>query len=68
MCSDGHLRVTLSEGEIILKSLLLKNVTEEDLKSTFTCVVTSAAGMAQKQVKLKATRRDCKQKERDNRM
>lgn len=39
---------TLEEGAILQRSLLLKNVTSEDLKSTFTCVVTNAAGTAHK--------------------
>lgn len=45
-------RSTLEEGAIIQRSLLLKNVTSEDFKSTFTCLVTSAVGMAQKNIKL----------------
>ncbi|XP_023260465.1 interleukin-18-binding protein isoform X2 [Seriola lalandi dorsalis] len=45
---------TLAEGEILQRSLLLKNVTPEDLKSTFTCVVISAFGMVQKHITLAA--------------
>ncbi|MED6253563.1 hypothetical protein ATANTOWER_000828 [Ataeniobius toweri] len=48
---------TLMEGSILQKSLLLKNVTLEDLKSTFSCVVTNAVGMTQKFIKLANT--DC---------
>ncbi|XP_036974578.1 interleukin-1 receptor accessory protein-like isoform X1 [Acanthopagrus latus] len=44
---------TLAEGAILQRSLLLKNITSEDLKSTFTCVVTNAAGTAQKFTRLK---------------
>ncbi|XP_071316671.1 interleukin-1 receptor accessory protein-like [Trachinotus anak] len=47
---------TLAEGAILQRSLLLKNVTSEDFNSSFTCVVMSAVGMAQKHVKLVATR------------
>lgn len=46
---------TLEEGAILQKSLVLKNITSEDLKSTFTCVVTNAVGMALKRIKLTAT-------------
>ncbi|XP_025766841.1 interleukin-1 receptor accessory protein [Oreochromis niloticus] len=49
---------TLEEGAILQRSLLLKNITSEDLKSTFTCVVTNAVGMAQKHIKLIATSED----------
>ncbi|KAK2828497.1 hypothetical protein Q5P01_019531 [Channa striata] len=45
-------RSTLDEGPILQSSLLLKTVTSEDLKSTFTCIVTSSAGMAQKHITL----------------
>ncbi|KAM6911704.1 interleukin-1 receptor accessory protein-like isoform 2-T2 [Lycodopsis pacificus] len=45
---------TLENGAILQKSLMLKNVTSDDLKSTFTCVVTNAAGMAQKNIVLVA--------------
>ncbi|XP_068572674.1 interleukin-1 receptor accessory protein-like [Cebidichthys violaceus] len=45
---------TLDNGAILQRSLMLKNVTPEDLKSTFTCVVTNAAGMAQKNIMLVA--------------
>ncbi|XP_008301535.1 interleukin-1 receptor accessory protein-like [Stegastes partitus] len=50
---------TLEEGAILQRSLLLKNVTSEDLKSTFTCVVTNAVGMAQKNIKLTAKTGRC---------
>lgn len=43
---------TLDEGAILQRSLLLKNVTSEDLKSTFTCVVTNAVGTAHKNATL----------------
>lgn len=33
---------------------MLKNVTSEDFKSNFTCVVTNAAGMTQKNILLVA--------------
>ncbi|XP_078122136.1 interleukin-1 receptor accessory protein-like [Sander vitreus] len=46
---------TLDEGAILQRSLLLKNVTSEDLKSSFTCVVTNAAGMTRKNIMLAAT-------------
>ncbi|XP_035521868.1 interleukin-1 receptor type 2-like isoform X1 [Morone saxatilis] len=49
----------IDEGTILQKSLLLKNVTKEDLKSTFTCVVTNAAGTDQKHTTLVTSRRDC---------
>lgn len=45
------------EGSILQKNLLLKNVTSQDFKSTFSCVVTNAVGMAQKFIKLATT--DC---------
>ncbi|XP_078787367.1 interleukin-1 receptor accessory protein-like [Oryzias latipes] len=43
-------------GFILHKSLLLKNVTPEDLKSTFSCVVTSAEEMVQKSMTIKSHR------------
>lgn len=49
-------RETLVEGLILHKSLLLMNVTVEDFKSKFTCVVTNTSGMAQKRVRLSAPR------------
>ncbi|KAM3601613.1 uncharacterized protein V6R79_015671 [Siganus canaliculatus] len=49
---------TLENGSILQRSLLLKNVTSEDLKSTFTCVVSNAAGTAQKLTTL-TTKNDC---------
>nr|XP_046266206.1 interleukin-1 receptor accessory protein-like [Scatophagus argus] len=51
---------TLEDGAIIQRSLLLKNVTSEDLKSIFTCVVTNAVGTVQKYTTLAAMRNDCK--------
>ncbi|KAM6983929.1 interleukin-1 receptor accessory protein-like isoform 2-T2 [Tautogolabrus adspersus] len=50
---------TLEDGAILLRSLLLKNVTPEDLKSTFTCVVTNAAGTALKNTTLATKRSGC---------
>ncbi|CAJ1064159.1 interleukin-1 receptor type 2-like isoform X1 [Xyrichtys novacula] len=50
---------TLEDGEILQRSLLLKNVTSEDLKSTFTCVVTNAAGTAMKHTTLSTKRSRC---------
>ncbi|XP_029925222.1 interleukin-1 receptor accessory protein-like isoform X2 [Myripristis murdjan] len=47
---------TLDGGAILQRSLVLKNVTPEDLKSTFTCVVTNPAGTAHKYVTLKPAR------------
>lgn len=51
---------TLEDGAILQRSLLLKNVTAEDLRSTFKCVVTNAVGMAQKKITLHTTTRDCR--------
>ncbi|XP_033506467.1 interleukin-1 receptor accessory protein-like [Epinephelus lanceolatus] len=45
---------SLDDGAILQRSLLLKKVTPEDLKSTFTCVVSNATGMTQKNVTLTA--------------
>ncbi|XP_042355371.1 interleukin-1 receptor accessory protein-like isoform X2 [Plectropomus leopardus] len=45
---------SLEDGAILKRSLLLKKVTPEDLKSTFTCVVTNTAGMSRKKVTLTA--------------
>ncbi|XP_019719879.1 interleukin-1 receptor accessory protein-like isoform X3 [Hippocampus comes] len=45
---------TLEDGAIQLGSLLLKNVTLEDLNATFTCVVINSAGMVHKNVTLTA--------------
>ncbi|XP_022044209.1 interleukin-1 receptor type 2-like [Acanthochromis polyacanthus] len=45
---------SLEEGAVLQRSLLLKTVTSEDLKSNFTCVVTNAMGMAQKCITLTA--------------
>lgn len=52
-------RATLEDGAILQRSLLLKNITSEDLKSTFTCVVTNAAGTTQKYTTLTQTSSDC---------
>ncbi|XP_074467760.1 interleukin-1 receptor accessory protein-like [Sebastes fasciatus] len=52
---------TSKEGAILKRRLLLKNVTTEDFKSTFTCVVINAAGMSQKNIMLVETVvSDCK--------
>ncbi|XP_040036328.1 uncharacterized protein LOC120821618 isoform X2 [Gasterosteus aculeatus] len=45
---------TLDNGAILQRSLMLKNVTREDLQSSFTCVVTNSAGMTTKKIKLAA--------------
>ncbi|KAG7516971.1 interleukin-1 receptor accessory 2-like [Solea senegalensis] len=50
---------TLKESVIVQRSLLLKNVTTEDFKSTFACVVMNAVGVAQKHVKVTAKGRHC---------
>ncbi|XP_076606633.1 interleukin-1 receptor accessory protein-like [Chaetodon auriga] len=50
---------TLEEGAVVQRSLLLKNVTSEDFKSTFTCVVINSAGAVQKVMTLAATSSDC---------
>ncbi|XP_028276528.1 interleukin-1 receptor type 2-like isoform X1 [Parambassis ranga] len=55
---ESH-KSTLDQGTIIQKSLVLKNITSEDLKSTFTCVVTTAVGMAQKHITLATTISGC---------
>ncbi|KAG8008346.1 hypothetical protein GBF38_019476, partial [Nibea albiflora] len=56
---------SLEGGAILQKSLLLKNVTSEDLRSTFTCVVTNSAGTAQKKTTLTSTTsRDCRGKKK----
>ncbi|XP_054586566.2 uncharacterized protein [Nothobranchius furzeri] len=49
----------LLEGSILHKSLVFKNVTREDFKSTFSCVVTNAVGNAQRHFKLVETTRGC---------
>ncbi|XP_071772732.1 interleukin-1 receptor type 2-like [Centroberyx gerrardi] len=46
---------TSEGGTILQRSLVLKNVTSEDLRSTFICVVTNPIGIAQKHITLKAT-------------
>lgn len=48
-------RVTMEDGAFLLKSLLLKNITSEDFKSTFTCVVTNTAGTTHKYTTLTQT-------------
>lgn len=50
---------TLEEGTILQRSLLLKSVTPEDLKSNFTCVVTNAVGVAQKCITLTTKTSGC---------
>lgn len=47
-------RFALEDGAIQLGSLLLKNITLEDLDATFTCVVINSAGMVHKNVTLTA--------------
>lgn len=49
----------LEDSTILQRTLLLKNVTSEDLKSTFTCVVTNAAGTALKYTTLSTKRSAC---------
>lgn len=49
-------RSSLADGAILQRSLRLKKVTSEDLSSTFTCIVTNAAGMAQKDTTLTRTK------------
>lgn len=39
---------TLKNGTVLQRSLLLRRVKTDDLKSTFTCVVTNAAGSTRK--------------------
>ncbi|KAF0038239.1 hypothetical protein F2P81_008723 [Scophthalmus maximus] len=58
---------TLEEGTIIQRSLLLKNVTSEDFKSTFTCVVTSTEGTAQKHIKIAVASCGCNTREKRKR-
>lgn len=41
-------RSDFEDGAILQRSLWLKNITSEDLSSTFTCVVKNAAGKVQK--------------------
>ncbi|XP_037124975.1 interleukin-1 receptor type 2-like [Syngnathus acus] len=55
---------TLEDGKILLGSLLLKNVTSEDLNGTFTCVVSSSVGMAHKNVTLTEKGTKCWGKEK----
>ncbi|XP_047463506.1 interleukin-18-binding protein-like isoform X2 [Mugil cephalus] len=61
--SDGRIvesnESTLEENTILHRSLLLKNVTSEDLRSTFTCVVTNAVGMAHKRITLATNTSGC---------
>ncbi|KAJ4929812.1 hypothetical protein JOQ06_018833 [Pogonophryne albipinna] len=49
---------SLDDGTILQRSLLLRNVTSEDLKSTFTCVVTNDTGTTRKRIVLKVSK-DC---------
>lgn len=41
-------RSGFEDGAILQRSLWLKNITSEDMTSTFTCVVKNAVGKAQK--------------------
>lgn len=54
--TDGRVsetEVSASEdGRVIQRSLVLKNVTAEDFKSTFTCVISSIAGLDRRTVTL----------------
>ncbi|RVE63677.1 hypothetical protein OJAV_G00138860 [Oryzias javanicus] len=50
---------SLEKGSILHKSLLLKNITAEDLNSTFCCVVTSVQEVVQKSITIKATTHGC---------
>ncbi|XP_067463919.1 interleukin-18 receptor 1-like [Thunnus thynnus] len=63
-CSDGRIEETeesiLENGTILKRSLVLKNVTSEDLKSTFTCVVMNTIGVAKKVITLTAKCHDCR--------
>lgn len=45
---DVCFRSTLQNGTVLHRRLLLKSVELGDLKSTFTCVVTNAAGSTRK--------------------
>ncbi|KAK5859151.1 hypothetical protein PBY51_003238 [Eleginops maclovinus] len=52
--------VSLDDGAILQRSLLLRNVMSEDLKSTFTCVVKNEAGTTHKNINLSAiVGKDC---------
>lgn len=57
--TDVCSRSTLEDGSVLHKSLLLKNVTLQDFKSTFTCVVTNAAGMDLKHITFTQKSSDC---------
>lgn len=48
-------QLSSEEGSILQRSLLLKNVTSEDFKSIFSCVVTNAMKMDQKYTTLATT-------------
>ncbi|KAM9846612.1 interleukin-1 receptor type 2-like isoform 2-T2 [Aulostomus maculatus] len=43
---------SFQDGEILQRNLLLANVTLEDLKSSFTCVVMNSSGSAQQTITL----------------
>lgn len=45
---DVCFRAILKNGTVLQRSLLLRRVKTDDLKSTFTCVVTNAAGSTRK--------------------
>ncbi|KAM8898417.1 interleukin-18-binding protein-like isoform 2-T2 [Spinachia spinachia] len=51
---------TSDNGAILQRSLMLKNVTSEDLQSNFTCVVTNSAGMTIKKITLAASGKSLK--------
>ncbi|XP_016897302.1 interleukin-18 receptor accessory protein-like [Cynoglossus semilaevis] len=53
---------SLEEGTVIHRSLLLKNVVPEDLRSIFTCVVTNTMGMSRKHVRLSLTSGRCRKR------
>ncbi|KAM9498549.1 uncharacterized protein ACWYII_001922 isoform 1-T1 [Salvelinus alpinus] len=58
--TDGRVSETeesaSEDGRVIQRSLVLKNVTAEDFKSTFTCVISSLAGLDRRTVTLMPTR------------
>lgn len=51
-------RSGFEDGAILQRSLWLKNITPEDLKSTFTCVVKNAVGKARKHTTFSPTGRE----------
>ncbi|KAL0994313.1 hypothetical protein UPYG_G00120540 [Umbra pygmaea] len=56
-CTDGRVsetkESTSEHGRVIHRSLLFKTVTVEDFRSTFTCVISSPAGLDRKTVQLR---------------